>query len=169
MPTNELDASNAKKTKKKDKRVNEEAMQLPEHTRNLAFILRNNSEIRRFTSVGIINYLQQKGVVHKGVEFNHFVLFKWNKFQIITNKLEHTESSKTNKLIKEYEYTEPFFLNSLVASFTCFSTSAQRTVNTFVHTEMSVGSIQDVVDMNEVNSIIDMIAETQNEDEGCEE
>jgi hypothetical protein len=111
----------------------------PEHVRNLAFLMKNNSEIRRFTAIGIINYLLQKNEI-KGEK--RYVSFLWNKFQV-----------KVDGLMKEYYYTEPFFLNCLVASFTSFSASAQKTINTFTKKEMMVG-IDKAVDAAEVDEIV---------------
>lgn len=43
---------------------------------NLVLLCRNNSEIRRFTSYGIINFLYQKGEIK---EPKGYVTFFWNK------------------------------------------------------------------------------------------
>lgn len=119
--------------------VAEAAKRYPEHFINIALIIKNNAEIRRFTSIGIINYLFQKGQI-KGSK--RYVVYKWNKFSV-----------RCDSLIREYYYTEPFFLNCLVAAFSSFSAAAQKTINTFVRKEMSVG-FDKAIDMEEVNSII---------------
>lgn len=110
----------------------------PEHTVQIALIIKNNAEIRRFTALGILNYLLQKGEI-KGTA--RYVSFKWNKFAV-----------KCNGLMREYSYNEPFFLNALVASFASFSASAQRTIDNFCRQEMSVG-ISKAVDQEEVENI----------------
>lgn len=114
------------------------ARKFPKHIIDIALLLHNNAEIKRFTALGIINYLQQKGEI-KGDK--KYVVFKWNKFAI-----------RYDGLTREYLYTEPFFLNALVASFTSFSASAQNIIDEFARREMSVG-IDKAVDSEEVNEI----------------
>jgi hypothetical protein len=125
------------------------ARKFPKHILDIALLIHNNAEIKRFTALGIINYLLNK----KEIKGNHrFVIFKWNKFAV-----------KCDGLTREYLYTEPFFLNSLVASFSSFSASAQRTIDEFVRKEMSVG-IDKAVDGNEVNEIVAMVENDSNRD-----
>ncbi len=99
--------------------------QYPEHMVEIALIIKNNAEIRRFTSLGVLNYLYQKKEIKtpKG-----FVVFKWNKFTVQINNLD-----------KDYEYSESFFINCLVASFASFAASAQKTLNNFTIKEMNQG------------------------------
>lgn len=111
----------------------------PEHIVQLALLIKNNAEIRRFTALGILNYLLQKGEI---VGDKRYVSFKWNKFAV-----------KANGLMREYSYTEPFFINALIAAFTSFSASAQRTINYFCKKEMSVG-IDKAADQEEINNIV---------------
>ena len=118
----------------------------PQHFVNVALIIKNNAEIRRFTAIGILNYLLQKGII-KGDK--RYISFKWNKFTV-----------KCNGLVKEYSYTEPFFLNALVASFSSFSASAQRTINEFCNKEFN-NDIDKTVDVNEVNNIAALNEEYQ--------
>lgn len=127
----------------------------PEHIVQIALLIKNNAEIRRFTALGILNYLLQK----KEIEGDkRYVSFKWNKFAV-----------KANGLMREYSYNEPFFLNALVASFSSFSASAQRTIDAFCRKEMSVG-ITKAVDSEEVNNIAEMNEQYQGTgNEGDEE
>ena len=118
----------------------------PDHVVQIALLIKNNAEIRRFTALGILNYLLQKGEI-KGTA--RYVSFKWNKFAV-----------KCNGLMREYSYNEPFFLNALVASFASFSASAQRTIDYFCKQEMSVG-IGKAVDQEEVNNIAALNEEYQ--------
>lgn len=113
----------------------------PEHQIQIALLIKNNAEIRRFTALGIINYLMQKGEL-KGD--SRYVSFKWNKFAV-----------KSNGLMREYSYNEPFFMNALVASFTSFSASAQKTIDNFCRKEMSI-SVDRAVDVEEVQNIIEL-------------
>ena len=82
-----------------------------------------------------------------------YVSFKWNKFAV-----------KANGLMREYPYTEPFFINALVAAFTSFSASAQITIDNFCHKEMSVG-IDKAVDQEEVNEILGMTTSKSNDED----
>lgn len=118
----------------------------PEHVVQIALLIKNNAEIRRFTALGVLNYLLQKGEI-KGTA--RYVSFKWNKFAV-----------KCNGLMREYSYNEPFFLNALVASFASFSASAQRTIDNFCKKEMSVG-INKAVDSEEVENIVALNEEYQ--------
>lgn len=110
----------------------------PEHIVQLALLIKNNAEIRRFTALGILNYLLQKEEIQGE---KRYVSFKWNKFAV-----------KSNGLMREYSYNEPFFLNCLIAAFSSFSASAQRTIDAFCKKEMSVG-ISKAVDQDEVETI----------------
>lgn len=110
----------------------------PEHVVQIALLLKNNAEIRRFTALGILNYLLQKNEINGE---KRYVSFKWNKFAV-----------KANGLMREYSYNEPFFLNALVAAFSSFSASAQRTIDNFCKKEMSVG-ISKAIDPTEVENI----------------
>ena len=127
-----------KKDKKNKGGIPVAAAIYPEHVVHIALLIKNNAEIRRFTSLGILNYLLQKGEI-KGE--HRFVSFKWNKFAV-----------KCNGLVREFSYNEPFFLNALVAAFTSFSASAQRIIDAFCRKEMSVG-ITKAVDKEEVDNI----------------
>lgn len=115
----------------------------PEHIVNLAAIVKNNAEIRRFTALGILNYLMQKGVIN-GVK--RYVVFKWNKFGVYCDGL-----------MREYLYTEPFFINALIASFTSFSANAQKTINDFCKKEMSV-TIDKAANQQDIDDIVEMNA-----------
>lgn len=119
----------------------ETVSKFPKHIVELSAIVKNNSEIRRFTALGIINYLQQKGEI-KGDK--KFVSFKWNKFRVIVDGLS-----------RDYYYTEPFFLNAFVAAFSSFSASAQRTIDNFCKKELN-SSLSDNVTNEEVNNITEM-------------
>ena len=131
------------------------AANFPEHVVQIALLIKNNAEIRRFTALGILNYLLQKGEIRGD---KRYVSFKWNKFAV-----------KANGLMREYSYNEPFFLNALVAAFSSFSASAQRTIDAFCKKEMSVG-IAKAVDQEEVENIAALNEQYQgNGNEGDEE
>lgn len=126
------------KEKKKKDGLPSVVSNFPEHVVQIALLIKNNAEIRRFTALGILNYLLQKGEIRGD---KRYVSFKWNKFAV-----------KANGLMREYSYNEPFFLNALVAAFSSFSASAQRTIDAFCKKEMSVG-IAKAVDKEEVDNI----------------
>lgn len=126
------------KDKKKKDGLPPVAANFPEHVVQIALLIKNNAEIRRFTALGILNYLLQKGEIRGD---KRYVSFKWNKFAV-----------KANGLMREYSYNEPFFLNAIVAAFSSFSASAQRTIDAFCKKEMSVG-IAKAVDQEEVENI----------------
>lgn len=145
---NKINSTKLSYTRKpKIKGISPAAHNYPEHIVAIALIIKNNAEIRRFTALGILNYLLQTGEI-KGE--SRYVSFKWNKFAV-----------KCNGLMREYSYTEPFFINALVAAFTSFSASAQRTIDTFCKVEMSV-SISKAVSKEEVENIATLNEEYQN-------
>lgn len=121
----------------------------PKHVVGIALLIKNNAEIRRFTALGVLNYLLQKGEIAGD---HRYVTFKWNKFAV-----------KANNLMREYSYNEPFFLNALVAAFSSFSASAQRIIDEFCRQEMSIG-LNKAVDQDEVNDIVALNEQYQNKD-----
>lgn len=116
------------------------AARFSDHTVRLASIVKNNSEIRRFTALGILNYLLQKGEISGD---SRYVQFKWDKFGV-----------KSDGIMREYRYTEPFFLNALVASFTSFAASAQNVIDKFCVIELNE-NIEKATDAEEVANIIE--------------
>lgn len=110
----------------------------PEHIVNLASLVKHNAEIRRFTALGIINYLKQKGEI---TGTSNFIRFSWEKFAVINNGL-----------IREYKYTEDFFIKALIASFTSFCASAEIIISKFLSTEENVG-IKDIITDEEIQKI----------------
>lgn len=119
METKEIKKVNkAAKGKLKIKNIKDK---LPEHLVNLVSILKNNTEIRRFTALGIIKYLKNLNIIFGE---KNYVNFYWTKFKVTSDGLG-----------VEFRYNEEFFINSLCKSFELFSSSAQNTINTFIDTE----------------------------------
>ena len=88
----------------------EDALKIyPEHIVKLVNLVKSNSDIRRYTSLGILNYLFQKGIIE---EAKGYVTFNWTKFRVVNRGLS-----------VEYRYTETFFINCLIASFTSLALS----------------------------------------------
>lgn len=94
---------------------------LPAHLVNLVAIIKNNSEIRRFTSLAIINYLKQKGIINTD---KAFVTFNWTKFTISVNGLG-----------QDYRYNERFLIDALIGSFNSFARNAENIISVFLDTE----------------------------------
>ena len=111
------------------KNINEALERFPAHIVNLVNIVKSNADIRRCTSLGILNFLSQKGAINapKG-----FVEYYWTKFKVISGGLS-----------TEYRYNEAFFINCLVAAFTSFSNQAQKTIRTFCSKELNENFKQD--------------------------
>lgn len=101
---------------------------VPEHIYNLAAIVKNNVEIRYYTAIAILNHLTQKGIIEKVEDKSkgggNYVNFLWDKFVV-----------KSKGLAREYRYTEKFFIDSLVGSFSSFAASAQKTIDKFINEE----------------------------------
>lgn len=95
--------------------------EIPEHLKNLVLLMKNNAEIRRFTALGVIDALKEAGEL-KGEK--HYVDFKFNHFVVSDDGLR-----------RDYRYTEIFFLNALVNSFSRFAASAQVVISNFVEVE----------------------------------
>ena len=113
---------------------------VPAHIANISILLINNAEIRRFTAIGIRNYLLQKGEVRPG---SVYVKFLPSKFAV-----------RNNGLGREYEYSEPFFLNALAAAFPSFAASANKAIDTLCRTVMSC-SADKAIDKEEVQAMLD--------------
>ena len=97
----------------------------PDHMVELVLIVKNNAQIRRFTALGILNHLLQKGEIKND---KRYVAFKWNKFTVrvgINNDI----------ISKDYYYTEDFFLNALAASFASFAALSQKVIDNFIYIE----------------------------------
>lgn len=116
---------------------------IPTHVLELACIVKDNAEIRRFTSLAILNYLHQKNELRgkKG-----YVDFLWNKFAV-----------KAGGLSREYRYTESFFIKALVSAFTSFANSANKTINNFLDIELNV-EINEITNEKEIAEIVETIA-----------
>lgn len=119
---NETEDATPIETTKVNRKGRDLGFNIPEHIVNIAYIVKDNAAIRRFTALNIINYLKQTKKIEQ--ESSNFVNFYWNKFCITSNGLK-----------TEYSYKETFFLNCLVASFSQFAKNAQDAISVFVDTE----------------------------------
>lgn len=112
---------------------------LPAHLRDVVFQLRNNSEIRRFTSIGIINYLTEQGELNGN---NKSVIFYWNKFAV-----------KCDGLIREYNYSSPVFIKCFAASIPSIASYIQDKIEDFCEAELNK-SLDEVCTNEELSAIV---------------
>ena len=103
---------------------------IPNHVTELALIVKNNAQIRRYTAIAIINYLCQKGEINKisaeeqAKGKGNYVNFLWDKFTV-----------KSNGLSRDYRYTEKFFITALIGSFTSFAANSKEVIINFLKEE----------------------------------
>lgn len=109
-----------------------------EYTVKIATLMKYNAEIRRFTALGILNYLTQKGVIKAK---SKYVTFKWNKFVV-----------RVDGLNKEFSYKEDFFINALVASFASLANYATFIINDFIKYEIEAEA-NEVLDSKEIDNL----------------
>lgn len=93
-----------------------------EYNVKIATLMKYNAEIRRFTALGILNWLTQKNIIKAK---SKYVTFKWNKFVV-----------RVDGLNKEFSYKEDFFINALVASFASLANYATFVINDFIKYEI---------------------------------
>ena len=111
---------------------------LPAHITNAIYLVKNNAEIRRFTSKAMIAQLVKAGQLNK--EDKVYIDFFFDKFAIIVNGLKQEFYYKNNSL----------FINCLAASFPLFINNAQNIINEFVakeECEVSIDNINNIVNM----------------------
>lgn len=104
----------------------------------IATLMKYNAEIRRFTALGILNWLTQKGVINGK---SKYVTFKWNKFVV-----------RVDGLNKEFFYKEDFFINALVASFASLANYATFVINDFIKYEIEANA-DDVINNNDIDEL----------------
>lgn len=114
---------------------------IPDETLAIALLVKNNAEVKRFTALNILNWLMQK----EEISGNHrYVVFKFDKFAV-----------RCNGLTREYTYKEPFFINALIAAFTCLAHSAEKVIGRFVQAE---GLVLDESAKNDREAMIEEIS-----------
>ena len=104
----------------------------------IATLMKYNAEIRRFTALGILNWLTQKGIINAK---SKYVTFKWNKFVI-----------RVDGLNKEFSYKENFFINALVASFASLANYASFVINNFIKYEIEA-NVDDILNSNDIDEL----------------
>ena len=108
----------------------------PEHTRNLVYLVKNNAEIRRFTSLGIINVMKQRGMIDKNAKV--FVEFYFNKYSVAVNGLR-----------QEYTYNNDIFIRSLSAAFVSFAYNADNVIREYLKVENASIDTDEVAKLSE--------------------
>lgn len=109
-----------------------------EYNVKIATLMKYNAEIRRFTALGILNWLTQKGVIKAK---SKYVTFKWNKFVV-----------RVDGLNKEFSYKEDFFINALVASFASLANYATFVINDFIKYEIEADA-NDVLNSEDIDEL----------------
>lgn len=99
---------------------------VPDHILEVAYLLKNNQAIRRYTSIGILNYLIQHDEINPD-DKGKYVEFKWNKFTVSADGLK-----------KEYSFYEEMFLIAIQAAFKSFAEDAEKVLNNFVDEENKI-------------------------------
>lgn len=122
----------------------------PQHIVNLVSLLKSNSDIRRYTSFTILNYLSQKGIIE---DSTGYVQFNWKKFRVTNHGIS-----------VEYRYTNTFFLNCLIASFTCFANKGQRVIAEYCSKEFPATFVQDDAEVNKAIDFGDSIDDNKEEE-----
>lgn len=104
----------------------------------IATLMKYNAEIRRFTALGILNWLTQKNIINAK---SKYVTFKWNKFVV-----------RVDGLNKEFSYKEDFFINALIASFASLANYATFVINDFIKYEIEA-NVDDVLNSNDIDEL----------------
>ena len=109
-----------------------------EYNVKIATLMKYNAEIRRFTALGILNWLTQKNIIKAK---SKYVTFKWNKFVV-----------RVDGLNKEFSYKEDFFINALVASFASLANYATFVINDFIKYEIEADA-SDVLNSEDIDTL----------------
>ena len=96
---------------------------VPEHIKNIVYVLNNNAEIRRYTSLAMIKTLRESNIVSETDKV--YIKFGISKFGIIINGL------KTEQF---YNSTD-LFIDAFASAFPAFAYNAQKLINTFCEIE----------------------------------
>ena len=115
--------TDVKETTKVGKKRRDIGIYEPEHIIEIAYIVKDNAAIRRFTSLNILNHLIQIGRLSPD-SGGLYVNYLWNKFQVTADGLK-----------SQYSYKEKFFLESLSKAVGQFEQSIQGTIKNFIAKE----------------------------------
>lgn len=98
---------------------------IPEHIKNLVLLVRNNAEIRRYTSLGMINKIKQKGLAPADAKI---------RISFLPTKI----SINIDGLRQEHYYNNTLFINCLAAAFPSFAHNANKIINNFINEEQVI-------------------------------
>ena len=121
---------------------------VPEHIKNLVLLVRNNAEIRRYTSLGMINKIKQKGLAPADSKIH--ISFLPSKISININGLR-----------QEHHYNNTLFINCLAAAFPSFAHNANKIINNFIKEEQVVINNEEIE--NTCNELINNISPVEEE------
>lgn len=96
---------------------------MPRHIYDLAAIVNNNYDIRRYTALCIISEFKDMGEIEPFAN-NCYVDFFWNKFTVIADGIR-----------KQYTYREDVFLKALQKAFELFAKQAENNMSVFIDKE----------------------------------
>lgn len=96
---------------------------ISEAQKEMLYLVKYNSAIKRLTSLGIIKSLIALGAASE-TDSLYISFTKWDKFEIVQNGLK-----------REYLYTEPVFLNALINSFEQFAAIGSEKIGRFLKEE----------------------------------
>lgn len=99
--------------------VQDKIAKLPEHIANVVYILNNNAEIRRFTSLAMIKELTAANVVSATDKV--FIKFSLGKYSVCINGLNH-----------EYTFENNLFVDAFEKAFKDFATHGHKVIQTFI-------------------------------------
>ena len=100
--------------------VQDKLEKTPEHIRNIVYILNNNAEIRRFTSLAMIKELRACKAVPENS--NVFIKFGLGKYSVCVNGLNH-----------EYTFENNLFVDSFEKAFEDFTKHGHSILQAFVN------------------------------------
>lgn len=113
----------------------------PKHLKEIVLLLNNNSEIRRYTSKGMIAKLKQLGQIPK--DSKAYIKFSYRKFSVSVDGLK-----------QEFYYNNSLFTTCLTAAFPAFASNAINIIKTFCEIEHCS------IDNDEVNNIVELLTES---------
>lgn len=107
----------------KSSKEDDRGFTMSRHIYDLAAIINNNYDIRRFTALCIIKEFKEIGEIEP-IARNCYVDFFWNKFTVIADGIR-----------KQYTYREDVFLKSLQKAFELFAKQAENNMSVFIDKE----------------------------------
>lgn len=136
---------------KKPNAVEEALNRYPAYLVKFVNLIKSNSDLRRYTALGILNYLYQKGEISKP---KGYISWSWTKFRVTVDGLSF-----------ERRYNEPYFINCLVAAFTSFANAGEKIIKTFCSKEFDEQFVQDDDIINEAVDVCNSLDNAGTESE----